>query len=539
MRTRIAAIVPAIVVALGLALVPATATAQGPDWGDCPEQADPRQQCALLTVPLDYSNPGGGTIEIAVSRIPAEDPARRRGVLLFNPGGPGERGLFDPSGVGQDLPDDVRAQYDLIGFDPRGIGYSAPVTCALAPEDQDVLQLLPYPAADLDISENVAYSQRAAVGCAANSADLLPHITTANTARDMDEIRGALGDERISFLGYSYGTYLGAVYAELFPQRTDRFVLDSNVHPGRIWRSTFYAWGPALEVAVPPFYRFAAENHATYGLGETPAEVRAKGLELIAELEAEPFEHPLLGFVDHRQFREWVRVAMRHQGSFPELALIWMLVDERELDPASEARAGGAAAALREAGAPDRAPAVRSAAPPQFPVPPDDNPYVSLWAVTCGDADWPESPATYQRDVRVADRLFPIVGGMGANIWPCAFWPFDPRDPVVDVGRLDGGNVLITQSVRDPATPLDGALALRLRMGSRSRLVTTAFGGHSIAFRGSSACLDQAAGSFLATGELPTRDVFCPAEEPPADTVGPQSRRALEQIAEGGALGGN
>ncbi|MGH2922835.1 MAG: hypothetical protein ACRDKH_02245, partial [Solirubrobacterales bacterium] len=177
------------------------AGAQLSEWGTCPEEADPRQQCALLSVPRDHSQPGGARIEIAVGRIPAEDPARRRGVLLFNPGGPASAGCSTRAASARTCP--TTSGPGATGFDPRGIGYSAPVTCALAPEDQDVLQRLPYPAADLDISENVAYSQRAAAGCAANSADLLPHITTANTARDMDEIRGALGDERISFLGYS------------------------------------------------------------------------------------------------------------------------------------------------------------------------------------------------------------------------------------------------------------------------------------------------------------------------------------------------
>jgi hypothetical protein len=286
-----------------------------------------------------------------------------------------------------------------------------------------------------------------------------------------------------------------------------------------------------------PFYKFAADNHATYGLGDTPSEVRAKFDELLAEIEAEPFFHPATGTIDHKLFREVPRRAMRNDASFPDLATIWMLVDQRELDPASEARAGEAVELLREAGAPDPAPTAR-AAPADFPVPPEDNPYVGLWAVTCGDADWPESPATYQRDVRIADRLFPIVGGMGANIWPCASWHFDPRDPVVDVGRLDGGRVLIAQSVLDPATPLDGAIALRARMGSRSKLVTTRTGGHSIAFNGRNACVDQAAGSFLATGELPARDVFCPAEQAPGAATAAESRRALEQIAGGGVLGG-
>ena len=260
MRRRL---VPPVLVLLALAAVAATASpasAQGLEWGECPvETGEPRFQCALLTVPLDYADPAGETIEIAVSRLPADDPAERRGVLLSNPGGPGQSGLFDP--LGEPYSPEVRARYDLIGFDPRGIGFSAPVTCDLAPEDLNILRFLPYPDEDANIDENVAYSQRAAAGCAASeTADLLPHITTANTARDMDMIRAALGEQKINYYGTSYGTYLGAVYEELYPQRSDRFILDSVVHPRRIWRSTFYAWGPGAEVALVPFYRYAARE---------------------------------------------------------------------------------------------------------------------------------------------------------------------------------------------------------------------------------------------------------------------------------------
>jgi pimeloyl-ACP methyl ester carboxylesterase len=506
----------ALLVAGCLAATAAPAAAQGLDWGECPpnDDLDPEQQCATLTVPLDYSDPDGATIEIAVSRIPAQNPAQRRGILISNPGGPGESGIYDPSVLNDDYPQGILHRYDLIGFDPRGINFSAPLTCDLAPEDLDVLRLLPYPEPDGDISENVAYSQRVASGCAASqTASLLPHITTANTARDIDRIRAALGEQKVNYLGYSYGTYLGAVYAELFPQRTDRFVLDSVVHPRRIWRETFYAWGPAAEFALPPFLRFAAENSDTYGLGETSEEVRAKFFELLAEVEQEPFEHPALGVVDHRQFREYVRIALRNDDSFPELALIWMLVDQRELGPARTARAAEAAAQLRDESTPSFPDVARQAVTrAEFPVPFDDSAFVSLWAVACGDADWPESPATYQRDVLNADRLFPIIGPMAANIWPCAFWPFDPRDPVVDIGRLESGRALLVESFRDPATPYDGALALRATLGSRSRLVSVGDGGHSIVFNGRNTCADKATGSFLVTGRLPERDVVCPAE---------------------------
>jgi pimeloyl-ACP methyl ester carboxylesterase len=502
--------------AVAFAVPQAAPAAEALVWGPCPtgQDFDPRQQCATVTVPLDYTAPKGRTIEIAVSRIPAESPDRRRGVLLYNAGGPGEQGINGPTVLTNRVPAEVRAQYDLVGFDPRGIQYSAPVTCGLAPEDRDVLRFIPYPAPDGDIAENVAYAQRAASGCAAaDTAYLLPHITTANTARDMDRLRSALGVPRISFFGYSYGTYLGAVYAELFPHRTDRFVLDSVVHPRRIWRETFFAWGPAVEVAFPGFARFAAERNDTYGLGATPGEVRGKFFELLAEVEAEPFELPGCCLIDHKFFRELVRSALRTERAFPELAFIWQLVDQREpAVPDALARAASAARELRDAAVPTPPASARAAAAADFPEPPADNPFASPWAVLCGDADWPESPATYQRDVLISDRLFPITGPAAANIWPCAFWPFEPRDPVVSIGSLDGGQALLVQSLRDPATPYDGGLALRATLGSRARLVTVETGGHALAFTGRNSCADDVAGAFLGTGQLPSRDRFCPRD---------------------------
>ena len=509
MRSRLAPMILVLALA-ALAATASPASAQELDWGECPEAGTEPLQCALLTVPRDYADPSGETIEIAVSRLPAEDPAERRGVLLSNPGGPGERGLFDPLRIGYSP--EVRARYDLIGFDPRGIGYSAPVTCDLAPDDLDVLRFLPYPDEEAGIGENVAYSQRAAAGCAASvTAALLPHITTANTAADMDMIRSALGERRINYYGTSYGTYLGAVYEELYPRRTDRFILDGVVHPRRIWRSTFYSWGPAAEVALVPFYRYAAHNDATYGLGDTSAEVRAKGLELLAEIEEEPFDHPQAGPVDHKLWRETIRGALRNDISFPGLAGLWQLVDQGTAGPARIARSARAIERALDATGP-QAPAGAAVTAADFPVPAPDNPYTSPWAVVCGDADWPESPATYEHDVGVADRLFPYIGGMAANIWPCAFWAFDPRDPVVDIGTQEGGKTLIVSSLFDPATPHDGAIAMRATLGSRSRLVSVETGGHVMAFNGRNGCAAAAASAFLADGTLPERDVFCPAE---------------------------
>jgi pimeloyl-ACP methyl ester carboxylesterase len=492
------------------------------DWGACPPSSslDPRQECASLTVPLDYSAPASGTIEIAISRMLTASPSERRGVLLYNPGGPGSPGIYGPSRLAARLPQRVLDRYDLVGFDPRGINFSAPVSCSLAPADRDVHKFIPYPAHDLDIAENVAYSRRAAAGCAATSGDVLPHITTANTARDMDRIRTAFGEPKISYVGYSYGTYLGAVYTQLFPNRTDRFILDSVVHPRRIWRETFASWGYAVEVGFEAFTRFAAERHETYGLGATPRAVYAKTLELIAELEAEPFPFPGSSTVITGEFfRERIRNnnGLRNDRSFPGLASIFATIDARATSAASRS----AVEMVREA-----APEPLAA---DYPTPPVDNGFAAPWAVVCGDADWPESPLTYQRDVRLFDRLFPIHGRAAANIWPCAFWEFEPREPAVEIGALrSGGKALLVQSLRDPATPYDGGVAMRWTLGQKARLVSVEDGAHVVSFNAINSCADGHATTFLVTGQLPA-DTFCRRDA----ALDVQARSQREPVADG------
>ena len=514
------------VVVFAILASPGIASAQDLEWGPCPPGSgnDPRQECALLTVPLDYAAPGGETIDVAVSRIQTANPAKRRGVLLSNPGGPGSRGLNRPSVMAARLPASVQARYDLIGFDPRGLGRSAPISCSLAPSDIDALKFIPYPTADLDITQNVEYSQRAASGCAATAGDVLPQITTANTARDMDAIRAALGEPKISYAGFSYGTYLGAVYTELFPERTDRFVLDSNIHPRRIWRPTIQSWGPAVELAYEGFTRWAAERDDLYGLGDTPEEVYELTIETARTLDFQPCDLGGGTMLTGQLFRETVRNNVLRPGEpvFPAWA---------ELLPQWAACAGvGALSAraerLAEAATDPAGERVVSAAA-EFPAIPADNPLAQPWAVFCGDAEWPEDPATYQSDVRRFDELFPLHGRSAANIWPCAFWPFDPPPPV-EIGNLEGGRALLVQSLRDPATPYDGAVALRATLGDRARLLTVEDVGHVIAFNRRNSCVDDYAAEFLVSGTQPPPGAFC-ALEPEREAPSAAQLRAAQE----------
>jgi pimeloyl-ACP methyl ester carboxylesterase len=215
-----------------------------------------------VSVPLDYARPAGRRIDIAISRVRAADPGKRRGVLLMNPGGPGSSGLNMP--VTKQLPEEVTQQYDLVGFDPRGVGASTPVTCGLG-EGQG---WSPIQFDSAKFAEHVVQTREIADKCWAAQPDLLPHITTRNTARDMNVIRMALGERKISYYGISYGTYLGVVYTQMFPRSSDRIVLDSNVDRnarGGAWCSSGRSRRNARSTSSP-----AGPRHATRPTGSAP-----------------------------------------------------------------------------------------------------------------------------------------------------------------------------------------------------------------------------------------------------------------------------
>lgn len=269
-------------------------TQQNSRWQRCDAENPATYQCATLKVPLDYSDPGGKRIDIAISRLKASSAKERRGVLLLSPGGPGGPGLSMPVDPALNIPQEVKRQYDLIGFDPRGVGQSSPVSCGLTDEERNDER--PYRAETF--AKDVEWARTVADKCRAEAGDTLRHLTTRNTARDMDVIRAVLGERKISYLGYSYGTYLGAVYTQMFPRRTDRFVLDSATDPARVWRGMFQGMAEGAEPAFTRWSEWTARRHTTYRLGNTPAEVRETFWKLIARADREPIDSggsPLTG----------------------------------------------------------------------------------------------------------------------------------------------------------------------------------------------------------------------------------------------------
>ncbi|GAB2627372.1 alpha/beta hydrolase [Paractinoplanes abujensis] len=472
----------AIGTAAGVRGVSDAATSKSLSWGPCPADVGvPTLECGTVEVPLDYRQPRGRTIEIAVSRLPSKKPAERRGVLLTNPGGPGGAGLSYPGLIAnpifpQPLPQSVQDHYDVIGFDPRGVGHSAPVTCDYR-LDQMARQIVPYPENPAEVVEEATFAKTVARQCATSAtAGLLPHITTANTARDMDRIRDALGEPKISYLGSSYGTYLGAVYTTLFPNRSDRIVLDSNTGPGGYDYTTFRRLALGMEQRFPDFARFAAAN-PRYGLGTSAAQVRKKYFQLAARLEKKPVQG-----IDGSVFREHTFNLLYNDASFPVLAQDWQALDTGR--PVSY-----------------RPPATA-----------DDNKFSSHMHVLCGDSQWPRNLRTYQREVARQRIKYPLLGAAAANIGPCAFWP-SPVERPVRIGDDGPSNVLLVQNLRDPGTPLVGALELRKAFGHRARLITADQGGHgAYVLFAQNKCANNAVTAFLTTGQRPPHDLSCAAE---------------------------
>jgi pimeloyl-ACP methyl ester carboxylesterase len=468
-------------------------------WGACPPPPDgvpdAGQQCALITVPLDYQNPNGQTISVAVSRITAANPSLRRGVLLLNPGGPGGSGLDLPRLFSTALPQSVLDRYDLIGFDPRFIGRSTPLTCNLTEQQSD--QAFPMLTQSGGFPATVQFAQLIANDCAHAASGMLPFITTVNTARDMEQIRQGLGEDKISYLGYSYGTYLGAVYASLFPQRTDRFILDSSVDPQWVWRTQFRGWGQGGKLRFPDFANFAAANNSTYQLGSTPDQINQLFFDLRSKLAQNPVPLPS-EFSDGTLVNGPVFTAitfgnMYFESDLPNLAWDWQQL---------KASTGSASEA---------SPAMAKPAAASFPAVPVDNAVVAGLAVVCDDVSWPTSVGEYQRDLNADSKQFPMFGALGSNIQACAFWPNQAVEPLVPISSVGPSNILMLQNLRDLATLYTGALEMHSELGQRSRLVSVDAGGHAIYIFNPNTCANDAATAYLANGTFPASDVSCPA----------------------------
>jgi pimeloyl-ACP methyl ester carboxylesterase len=453
-------------------------------WEPCDEF-----ECATLDVPLDYDDPEGGTIELAVLRVAAsdDDPI---GSLLVNPGGPGSSGI-NYARSGQVVTDDVHRRYDIVGFDPRGVGESAPIDCV---DDEELDRLVALDGAPSDGAEleTLREAYRTFIeGCGQRSGELLPHVATTNVVMDMDILRAALGDSSLHYLGKSYGTFIGTHYAAMFPERVGRVVLDGAIDPALDGQDFALGQAIGIEQALAAYVSWCVEQ-AECPLGPNDRVARdtlAALLEVIADDPlptddpSRPLTQPLamLGvllplYLPPEQGYEVLTAALTEAQAGNGSVLLYLA------DIYLERNEDGSYAS---------------------------NQVEAFNAVHCVDRPSETDPAAIEQSLAEFEELSPTFGPFLA--WGglvCEQWPVEPVITPAPVSAAGADPILVVGMTGDLATPYEWAESLAAQLDSGVLLTYDGFG-HLTYLSAGSECVDSAVDAYLLDGELPDESEIC------------------------------
>jgi pimeloyl-ACP methyl ester carboxylesterase len=468
-------------------IIPAHSTLH---WHTCSRQlaAYGVHDCTMLSVPLNYADPGGRHISLALDMMPATAPkSQQQGIMLVNPGGPGASGLPWAPILAQGLSRGVAADYDIVGFDPRGVGSSVPaLSCDPGFFSGPRPNYIPANAAAEQVLINRA--KMYAADCEQRFGWLLPYMTTEDIARDMDSIRAAFGVSKINYYAFSYGTYMGQVYATLFPGHLRRMVLDSTVDPAGVWYADNVAQDYAFQGRIEAFFAWVARYDGTYHLGSTAAQVQGAWYQARNQLLA----HPVNGRIGADEFDDTFLVGGYFYELWPGLAqaLSSYLNSGQTAAMISQYQAIGAQS---------------------------ENEFAVYNAVQCSDVNWPRSWARWASDTERIYRQAPFEAW--DNTWfnaACAFWPVQgPAKPL----RIKGAGlpgILMLQGTLDAATPYAGAQDAHKLLPSARMVVVEGSGHHGQSFeQPSNPCVQGYVNAYLGTGALPEApglvNATCPA----------------------------
>ena len=462
---------------------------QPPSWQPATDPTHAGLELAGIAVPIDYSRPDGPATEITIGRHRATDPAQRLGMLLVGPGDDlGNPGLTLTARLATSLPADILARFDLVGFDLRFMGHSSPIDLEYTAAERYWVFHMPR-----GFEEEVRIQSNLADKVARPHMHLLGHVHTRNVARDIEVIRNVLGEEKISYLGYSYGTYLGAVYTQMFGEHAGPVVLDSICSPDWVWRGLFTDFPPNGELALQRWSRWAAKRDDEYGLGTTAEQVRTRYGELVQRADAGELV-PLDEFeCDQTMIRLIAVGPLNSDLMYPALGeIIRTAVHGGSLQPFIKQFLA------------------------QLFSPPGSTGVVAQLSVLSGDWAWPRDLEFYRREMNSYQERYPFTGAALAGVKATAFWPIPPREPVTRLGDDNPArSVLIVQSENDMATPHAAAVRMHEVLHHNSRLVTLAdTAQHRVfPFYGNSGINDLVT-EYLLTGESPARDLICPNPTP-------------------------
>ena len=454
-------------------------------WKDCGGGF----QCATAQVPLDYAKPTNGRLSIALIRLPAEKKSDRIGSLFTNPGGPGGSGVDFIRQTARSFGQDLRNRFDLIGFDPRGVGASDPVRCLDGAQLDQFFSTDTTPDDPGELEALASQSQGFAKGCQSKSASRLPYVGTLNAARDMDVLRAAVGDEKLTYYGASYGTYLGAFYAEQFPKSVRALVLDGAVDPRISSTQLLIEQAKGFETALNAFADDCVTNQLDCPLGTSRAAVIRNITDFLNDLD----EAPLKNSKDSRKVTEsWattgIATALYAKGFWPVLRQAFAQAQQQKdgtlfltlADQLIERKPNGTYSNQTEAN----------------------------MAVNCVDKPNPANLAQYRKSVDQAKKVSPLFGpfvvwgGLG-----CVYWPVQTKQPPKPITAKGSPPILVIGTLRDPATPYKWAQSLASQLDSGT-LLTLDGDGHTAYLQGN-ACISKATHDYLITAKPPRAGTVC------------------------------
>jgi pimeloyl-ACP methyl ester carboxylesterase len=438
-----------------------------------------------MAVPVDRADPAAGSVDLAVTRRPAARPAQRVGSLVVNPGGPGSSAVDYLRRAWQAVPEAVRARFDLVAFDPRGVGASAPLRCVPTEQMDALVALDPTPDDDAELRALRDGNRTLAAACERSAGALLPHVSTEQAARDLDVLRSSLGDPGLTYLGYSYGTAIGVEHLRLFPERVRAMVLDSPLDPSLSWEQVLEGQAGGFDVALGAFLDDCARAGCAFSRAlprDRRGDLYAAFDALAAQVETQPLPTGGPRTVGPGEFSLGVGAGLYSRASgWPAVAeglaaavrgdgSVLLALSDAYLDRTDEGYRGTSEANL---------------------------------AVNCIDRPWPREPEPYlalaERVAATAPRFGPAIALSGLA---CADWPVPPvRTP--SAVQVEGAPpVLVLATTRDPATPYAWAQRLVGQLAPSS-LVTVDGDGHTVYRSTASRCVRDAVDTYLLTQALP------------------------------------
>ncbi|MFY9635673.1 MAG: alpha/beta hydrolase [Cellulosimicrobium cellulans] len=443
-------------------------------------------QCATVGVPLDYANPDGDKIELAALRAPST--GKKQGSLLVNPGGPGGSGYdFVKDAAGTHFSQSVKANYDLVGFDPRGVKRSAPVKC-MTDAERDAARAKVYDyGTDAGIAAVLADNKAIAEQCAAQTGPLLGHIDTVSAAKDLDILRAVVNDSKLNYLGYSYGTFLGSTYASLFPDNVGRMVLDGALDPSISNEELTMGQAVAFEKAIRAYVASCQRGEGCPLTGDVDSGVQ-QIRDLIAAVQNRAWQAKDGRMVNATMFVSGLITPLYNDQSWPALT--------QALESALK---GDASLMLRLAdlGA-DRGADGKYTSNSTF----------AFSAINCLDYPMVSDTAAMRAEEQRLRQASPTLGYFfaygGTN---CVDWPYDSVRTPAPVEYTGDAPIVVIGTTGDPATPVEWSASLRKQLGNAS-LMTWQGEGHT-AYGRANSCLEDAVDSYLVDGKVPADNTVC------------------------------